>query len=174
MPVNLSHPASKSSCPMFFKQWLHWFYNSCNPYDTVHATHEVLAWSGATLSLRPLRASPWNPWLLLHWATLEQHHGDVLRGYVLAMLCLCYGKVITIAVAAASIRREAVSRLPCQPEKNKCVCSFHGSSSRSLPNRGSVDNAHSEITVRQLLLWAGSAVHHVLPEITDFFFNSTS
>lgn len=128
MPVNLSHPASKSSCPMFFKQWLHWFYNSCNPYDTVHATHEVLAWSGATLSLRPLRASPWNPWLLLHWATLEQHHGDVLRGYVLAMLCLCYGKVITIAVAAASIRREAVSRLPCQPEKNKCVCSSYSSS----------------------------------------------
>jgi len=58
---------------------------------------------------------------------------------------------MTVAVAAASIKREAVSWLPCQPEKNKSVCSSHGSSSHSLPNWGSVNNAHSEITARQLL-----------------------
>ena len=28
------------------------------PYSTVHVPQEVFAWSGATLSLRPLRASP--------------------------------------------------------------------------------------------------------------------
>ena len=170
VPVNLSHPASKPSRPMFFKQWL------CTGSVTVVALialcmrlmryclgEELLC------PFRPLRASPWERWRLLHWATLEQHHGDVTWGYVSAMLCLCYGKVMTVAVAAASIEREAVSWLPCQPEKKKSVCSFHGSSSHSLPNRGSVNNAHSEISVRQLL-WAGSAVHHVLPEITIFFF----
>ena len=170
VPVNLSHPASKPSRPMFFKQWL------CTGSVTVVALialcMRLMRYSldeELLCPFRPLRASPWERWRLLHWATLEQHHGDVTWGYVSAMLCLCYGKVMTVAVAAASIEREAVSWLPCQPEKKKSVCSFHGSSSHSLPNRGSVNNAHSEVSVRQLL-WAGSAVHHVLPEITIFFF----
>lgn len=170
VPVNLSHPASKPSRPMLFKQWL------CTGSVTVVALlalcMRLMRYSldkELFCPFTPLRASPWKPWQLLHWATLEQHHGDVMWGYVLAMLCLCYGKVMTVAVAAASIKREAVSWLPCQPEKNKSVCSSHGSSSHSLPNWGSVNNAHSEITARQLL-WAGSAVHHVLPEITIFFF----
>ena len=174
VPVNLSYPASKPSRPMLFKQWL------CTGSVTVVALlalcMRLMRYSldkELFCPFTPLRASPWKPWQLLHWATLEQHHGDVMWGYVLAMLCLCYGKVMTVAVAAASIKREAVSWLPCQPEKNKSVCSSHGSSSHSLPNWGSVNNAHSEITARQLL-WAGSAVHHVLPEITIFFLNSTS
>ena len=61
--------------------------------------------------------------------TLEWHHGDVIRGYVMAMSWLRYGYVIAAAMAAASARREAVLWLPCQPGKNKRVSSSYGSSS---------------------------------------------
>ena len=47
-------------------------------YSTVHACHEVLAWSQSTLCGRPVWASPWKPWLLLHW------------GYIGATSWLCY------------------------------------------------------------------------------------
>ena len=43
-------------------------------------------------------------------------------------LWLCYGHVMTAAMAAVSARREAVLWPPYQPGENKCVCSSHGSS----------------------------------------------
>ena len=59
--------------------------------------------------------------------TLEWHHGDVIRGYVMAMSWLHYGYVMASVTAAASARREAVLWLPCQSGKKKCVCSSYGS-----------------------------------------------
>ena len=56
-------------------------------------------------------------------ATLGWH-----RGYVMAVLWLCYGYVVAAATAAASARREAVLRLLCQPGENKHICSSCGSS----------------------------------------------
>ena len=39
-------------------------------------------------------------------------------------LWLCYGHVMTAALAALSARGEAVLQLPCQPGENKCVSHF--------------------------------------------------
>ena len=37
-------------------------------YSAVHACHKVLAWWQVTLCDSPVAASPWKPWLLLHWS----------------------------------------------------------------------------------------------------------
>ena len=64
-------------------------------YSTVHACHEILAWSRATLCGTPVWASPWKPWLLLHWgdirATSWSCYVRLCCGYLVATLWLCYG-----------------------------------------------------------------------------------
>ena len=87
-------------------------------YSIAHEHHKVLASSRDTLCNMPIWASPWKPWLLLHWS------------YIGATLWWCYmrlfyGSVIyavAAAMAAVSARREAVLWLPCQPGENKRVC----------------------------------------------------
>ena len=41
-------------------------------------------------------------------ATLEQYHGYIIQGYVMATLWLSYAYVMAVATVAASARREAV------------------------------------------------------------------
>lgn len=64
-------------------------------HSTAHACHEILSWSWATLCGTPVLASPWKPWLLLHWgnigATSWLYYMRLCCGYIVATLWLCYG-----------------------------------------------------------------------------------
>ena len=62
-----------------------------------------------------------------------------------------YDYIVAAAIAATTARREAVLWLPCQPGKNKRVCSSYGSSSLlpasllayALPTVGSANSVDS-------------------------------
>ena len=66
-------------------------------YSTAQVHHE--AWSQATVLSKPIWASPWKPWLLLHWsytgATSWLCYKRLCCYYVMAILWLscgcCYG-----------------------------------------------------------------------------------
>ena len=62
-----------------------------------------------------------SPSLCCTGAPLRQHYGYVMWAYVLAMLWLHYGDVMTAATADVSARREVVLWLSCQPRENKYV-----------------------------------------------------
>ena len=55
------------------------------------------------------------------------HWNDIMAMLYEAMSRLHYSYVTAIATAAASDRRQAVSRLPRQPGENKHVCSSYDS-----------------------------------------------
>ena len=82
--------------------------------STVHARHEVLAWSQGVLCLFARKAVA-APALGLPWSGIMVMLREI-------MLWLLFGYVMTAAVAAVSARREAVLWLPCQPGENKRVC----------------------------------------------------
>lgn len=69
--------------------------------STVHARHEVLAWSQGVLCLFARKAVA-APALGLPWSGIM-----VMRGYVMATLWPCHGLVVA-AAAAAIARREVV------------------------------------------------------------------
>ena len=86
-------------------------------YSTAYARHGVLAWLWATVYSMPVWASPWKPWLLLHWGYIG---ATLCYGSVMVMLWpllqllhqpgerLCYG-------CCASQERINVSALPMAP-----------------------------------------------------------
>ena len=61
-------------------------------------------------------------------AALGLHWSSLMIMLYRVMLWLCYGYVMSTAMAAASTRREALLWLLCQPGEKKCVCSPFGSS----------------------------------------------
>ena len=56
----------------------------------------------------PIGASPQKPWLLLHWATLQQQHDYGIQGYVMASYIM---PMLWLLLW-----------LLCQPGENKPVC----------------------------------------------------
>ena len=73
-------------------------------YSSVHACHELPAWSLATLCGTHVWASPWQLWLLLH------------RGYtrVTSWLCymrLCYGYIMVMSWLLLQLLRQIGDRL---------------------------------------------------------------
>ena len=113
-----------ASHPTFCEQWL---YNGWEHLEHCACAslryllgHELLC----VVRLYELhRESPGNCCIR---ATLEQHHGYVIWGYVVAMSLLHYNYVMAVATAAASASREAMLWLLCQSGENKCVCSSYG------------------------------------------------
>ena len=75
-------------------------------------------WDACVSSTRKALAAA----LGLHWSGIT-----VIRDCDMAMSGLHYGYVAGAALAAASARREAVLRLPCQAGENKNMCSSYGS-----------------------------------------------
>lgn len=78
-------------------------------HSTVHARHAGLTWSQATLCCTPVWALPGKALLLCWGYTVVASRSRSCEG----ILWLHYGRVM----AAASAKREAVSRQPCQQEK---------------------------------------------------------
>ena len=119
-------------------------------YSTAHACHEVLAWSQSTLCSRPVWASPWKPWLLLHWgyigATSWLCYMRLYYGYVVLMLwlllqLLCQGG-------------ESLCYGCCSSQEGKNMCLyflqlFESPSSllaHELPTIGSANSVNSKVT----------------------------
>ena len=62
-------------------------------------------------------------------AALGLHWRDIMVMLYEVMFWLHYGYIMAAAMAATSVRREAVVWLLCQPGDDKCVCNSYGSSS---------------------------------------------
>ena len=103
---------------------LHSYVTAEITYSTAHARLEVLAWSRATLWGTPVWASPWRPWLLLHWGYIGAAswlcYIGLCYGYVMVMLCLLLwllhqpGERLYYGCCASQERRN-VSVVPSAP-----------------------------------------------------------
>jgi len=103
---------------------LHSYVTAEITYSTAHARLEVLVWSRATLWGTPVWASPWRPWLLLHWGYIGAAswlcYMRLGYGYVMVMLCLLLwllhqlGERLYYGCCASQERRN-VSVVPSAP-----------------------------------------------------------
>ena len=70
---------------------LHGYVTAVLTYSTA-CVSQVLAWLWATVYRMPVWASPWKPWLLLHWGYMELH-------YVMALLWLRCGQCYSCRIS---------------------------------------------------------------------------
>ena len=82
----------------------------------MQAYQEVLIWSQATWCGSPVWASPWKPWILLHW------------GYIGATSWLCYMRLCFGCYGYVMVMLCPLLWLLHQSGENKCICSSYSSS----------------------------------------------
>ena len=122
-PVRLSHPTfcKQWLCMVVWQQrWLMVLYTCVTRGSLGH---------GRLCAVHLYELHRESPGCWCTGAAVERHHGYVTGSYGMAVLWPRYGYIMAAATAAASGRRQAVSRLPCRSGDSKRVCSSYGPSS---------------------------------------------